>query len=390
MQKSPLYSSITLLSAALLMFMTSCSRNNGIDNSQIVETPYSLYFSDSAGALFYTNDGHKIVKVFSPDGQPSKALVTSGEYILWCKNNIMFSVNDGKNFDHSFDFLRSYKGFTLGGVPIDLNQSQIVNCKGSPDIIYAVSSSPHNVPAEANYLGLAFNNNHGYPKNWSPKNDYDTLGVGAMPVKMISLTQGVDGKLYGLALNQQIGDTTSLRNFVLNNPNDLYDRFSEVTGSKLGNPADTSGNELPPNGTNPLPGHFSLGHFNNRLIAIDATGINGAWYCDDGGRNWNQYTGIPANTPLLCQGSPFEEVAFIGTYGQGLYMLNTATNVWERNNSGLASNLIVRSIAWKENIYKNNTKQKYVYLATNKGIYQSLDGGLHWVLTIQGNYTALY
>ena len=180
MQKSSLYGSLALLSAALLIFLAGCSRNNGINNNQIIETPYSLYFSDSAGALFYTNDGRKIVKVFSPDGQPGKAIVTSGNYILWCKDNIMFSVNDGRNFDHSYDFLRSYKSFTLGGFPLDLNQSQIINCKGEPDIIYACSDYAHNLYDSFNYLGVAYNNNHGYPDNWSPKNEYDTLGVGFM------------------------------------------------------------------------------------------------------------------------------------------------------------------------------------------------------------------
>jgi hypothetical protein len=151
-----------------------------------------------------------------------------------------------------------------------------------------------------------------------------------------------------------------------------------------------TGNPLPPYSASPTPGYFSLGHFNNRLIAIDNMCTNGAWYSDDMGRNWKQFTGLPTNVPLLCVASPFDQTCLIGTDSAGLYMLNLNTNTFELNVNGLGSHLKVRSIAFKENIYKNNTAQQYVYIATDQGIYQSTDAGHNWVKTITGNFVALY
>ena len=136
---------------------------------------------------------------------------------------------------------------------------------------------------------------------------------------------------------------------------------------------------------------FTLGTYNGRVIAIDERGKDGAWYCDDGvGRTWAQFSGLPANTPLLCISSPFNQVSMIGTDSAGLYIYNVNTAMWQQNIAGLAANLVIRGIAAKENIYKNNTSLKYIYLATNKGIFQSKDMGLHWALTIAGNYVSIY
>jgi len=168
----------------------------------------------------------------------------------------------------------------------------------------------------------------------------------------------------------------------------------------IGNPFNRSGIPLPHHQVflspvvvdSDLTAHYSLGHINNRLIAIDNKNCNanGAYYSDDSGRNWTQYQGLP-NKPLLCVSSPFDGISLIGTDSAGLYVLNTNTNVWQQQNTnGLGRNLIVRNIAFKENLFKNGTVQKYVYLATNVGIYQSIDGGNNWTLTIPGNFVAVY
>jgi hypothetical protein len=196
-----------------------------------------------------------------------------------------------------------------------------------------------------------------------------------------------NGILAGLAYD---ADTTRFRNFYKTCADCSWEEATAGPHGFLY--PDTAGVSLPPNINDPdTTGFFTLGHYNNRIIAIDEKCHNGAWYSDDSGRTWLQYAGLPANTPLLCIASPFEQVCLIGTYGAGLYVYNTNTHQFQPdNNNGLPGNLIVRSITAKQRVYKNNVATQYIYLATNQGIYQSSDGGNNWVRTITGNYVAIY
>ena len=193
MQKSSLYLTAALLVGACAL-LYSCKKVNGIDNNQVIETPYSLFFADTAGAMYKSNDGLTFEKTFPADGFPSRALITSGNYLLWCKTNLYYSGNNGLNFNNAFDslqyaaniapwFTHAYNGF-----PIDLNESMIINVPGNPDFVYACSDVVHNPPLSTNYLGIEYNNNNGVRGNWSPDNGYDTTvgHAGKMPVQMIS------------------------------------------------------------------------------------------------------------------------------------------------------------------------------------------------------------
>jgi DNA helicase TIP49 (TBP-interacting protein) len=71
-------------------------------------------------------------------------------------------------------------------------------------------------------------------------------------------------------------------------------------------------------------------------------------------------------------------------------VLNTNTGVWQQSSHGLANDLIVRNIAFKQNMYKDANIKKYIFLATNKGIYMSSDLGENWTMTIAGNYVTIY
>lgn len=395
MQRSSLYC-IIIFVTALLTGLYSCKKVNGINNNTVIETPYSLYFSDTSGILYNSNDGISRTTIFPADGAPSRALCVSGNNILWAKKLMLFSSNNGLNFNHSFDSLQSISRVACNGITFYLNQSMVIDM---PDWnqVYSVSNVVHNPGAGIlDYLGVEISNNHGVPGSWYSDGSYDTNGrVGFLPVNMISYTRLANGVLAGLALNRNpapvtgILDTVHCRNFYKTCGGDNCG-WCEVTGSGIGAKGDTSGIPLPPTVTDTFPGFFTLGHYNNRLIAIDQTCHNGAWYSDDTGRRWFKYPGLPANTPLLCISSPFEQVCLIGTYGQGLYILNVNTQSFQQNNSGLGKNLIVRSITAKENIYKNTTKKRYIYLATNQGIYQSSDDGINWIMTIPGNYVSIY
>jgi hypothetical protein len=390
MQKLPLYCFTALATFIIVMSFAGCHKKvNGINNNTIVETPYVLYFSDTAGQVFYSNDGISIHReVFQPDGFPCYALIVSGNNILFAKNNLYYSSNNGVNFNHSYDSLRLRPDTAVDGLPINLNQSMIIDVPGSPNVMYTTSRQIHNVPAgHYNYVGVAYNNNHGTAGNWSLDNGYDTIGVGRMPVKMISYTLLANGVLAGLAIDS---DDIHYRNFYNTTPTDVYSRWSECTGSALGAPSDTNGSPLPPNAAIPDTCAFRYGHFNNRLIAIDMKGRQGAWYSDDSGRIWSKYSGLPPMTPLLCVYAPFEQICLIGTHRHGLYILHSNTGTWEPNNNGLGTNITVRNITAKEKIYKNGVKEHHIFLATDQGIFISKDGGINWTKTIPGNYTTVY
>ena len=420
MKKSSLYYGLGVFTLLLLMGIYSCRKTNAIENNTVVETPYSLYFSDTAGTLFVTNDGKVAKVVFTPDGKTCRSVVTSSTNILWAKDNLYFSSNNGQNFNHAFDSLNTSSNYNVGGkpsvaingLPIDFNQTMIINLPTWGNRDYAICPTP-TIAGGTNWLGLVHSDANGAPGSWGLDgyNSYTVAGtvvshVGKLPVRMTSFTQLTNGYLCGLAF--EYGPQISayaitnhiryVRNFYkpANDNTAPGNQWTETTS----NPDNVGGIGVSSLVGTPLPptvasgkkdtSFFTLGHYNNRLIAIDRIGRYGAWYSDDYGANWFQYSGLPANVPLLCVASPFEQVSMIGTDSAGLYILNLNTGAWQQSNVGLGTSLVVRNIAFKENILKNSTVQQFIYLATNKGIYQSTNGGLSWTLTIPGNFVSVY
>ena len=388
MQKSSLYLSIGIL-LAVFTGIYSCTKVNGIDNNKIIETPYSLYFGDTSGAVYNSNDGKTYTTVFQADGYPCKAICTSYSNIILVKNNLYVSTNNGINFNIGYDAITIDTSRDCNNYPIGLNQSMILNV---PDWyrLYLASDSFNT----QNPLGMAVTTGGGVAGYWGFDKSYDTSGYaegtaggyGTLPATMISFTRLKNGVVCALGLNGSAPAAFSspytyknyYRGVTLHNH-----YWEETTAGVFGAPRNMTGSPLP------SLGFFTLGHYNNRLIAIDSKCTYGAYYSDDTGRTWIAYSGIPANTSLISIASPFEETCLIGS-SNGLYILNLNTGSFQQVTNGLTSGLIVRSIAFKENIYKSGNTQKYVFLATNKGIYQSMDGGSTWLRTIPGNFTAIY
>ncbi len=402
MQRSSLYFTFGLLIAITVAIYGCNKRVNGIDNSQVIETPYSLFFSDTSGSLYNSNDGKTISKtLFKADGFPCRAICTVNSNILWAKSNLFISLDNGRNFNQSYDSLTYIPFKTCDSSIFNLNQSMIINIS-EWSMVFTTSNSAD----PANYLGVVFSLNAGgirgswwfdLPDTAVPPATYGNIGNfgSSFPITMTSYTYLPNGTLCGY-------DAPHNRNFFRKKTG----LWNEVTANKdatlynaVGSPNDYSGTRLPLRdyyylSLLPYPDSawYSYGHYNNRLIAIDNINCygTGAFYSDDLGKTWIQYTGLPAK-PLLCVASPFEEICMIGTDSAGLWYLNNNTNSWQQQtNSGLGKNLVVRNIAFKENVYKNGAHVKFIYLATNLGIYQSTDGGKNWIKTIPGNFVAVY
>lgn len=366
MRKFNLLYSLLLLPAIVGMF--GCTKTNNINNDQVIEAPYSLYFSDTAGTLYNSTDGKTSNVVFAADGVSARCVFVMNNNLLTAKHSLYVSTNNGVNFNYSYDNtkLATYPRTNIKGRAFDLNQSMAIFVP-SWNHAYIVSREP----IAGAYFGFAWNAADGL-NGWTPETYYDSPQVthlGSTQITSFTLLQ--NNTLMGLDANSKHGMYRT----------DLNNRWLEMHAAN-GNPD-----------TLTLPGgmtFYSLGHIKNRLIAIDNYGSAGAAYSDDIGSTWTAYAGIPANTPLTCIASPFEQITLVGTDSSGLYTINPNTNSFEKVASGLPSNLVVRNIAYKENVFKSGKKQQYVYLATNQGIYQSADLGATWVRTIVGNFVTVF
>ncbi|NDC42664.1 MAG: hypothetical protein EBZ77_14135, partial [Chitinophagia bacterium] len=344
-----------LLASSILI---GCKKSNTINNGQVLKAPYSLYFTDSTGALYNTNDGKTFSVVFPSDGFQPRSIITMKENIIWGKPNLYYSSNNGRNFNMSYGYVRSVYKTAVNGRHFDLNQSMLFYSESWAHA-YVASTDP----AGQNIFGIAYNLAGGAKNTWTPDDYWDTVQItNPHDITVTSFTQLKDGTL--VAYDGQHQRTFFRKAFL--------DRWKEsFTTANL--PDTMSGNAF-----------FSIGHINNRLVAIDNIGSKGAYYSDDLGLTWVPYTGLPANTPLMAVTSPFEEVCLVGTDGQGVYLLNPNTNTFEPSNNGLLPGATVRNIAYKENVYKNDTREQFVYIATNTGLYRSVDKGHNWVRTIPG------
>ncbi len=375
-----LFSFLSLAALSGLALLSSCSKkSNTINNDQVIITPYTMYFSDTTGAIYNTNDGKIAKLVVASDGYPIRSIVTDGKSILVVKPNMYVSMNNGVNFNYSYKamYLSSILHKDVLGKTIDLNQSMLVNVPSWAHS-YASSVDP------ANGLGIIWNADFGAFGKWINEDYYDTIQVVWPHAYVTTFTVLKNGTLIAMDPTWEGGAPPIRRQRCFYRP-ELQARWKEATLK------DTI-NVLPRNADlgNSNGSWFSLGHLNNEVIAIDNIGNNGAWYSDDICQTWFPFSGLPANTPLMSICSPFEEVCLIGTDGKGVYLLNPNTNTFQPSNNGLPANLSVRGITYKENIYKNDNSQRFVYISTNKGIYRSSDMGVNWQLTIQGNFINIY
>lgn len=366
MRKLNLFNSLLLL-PAVVIGMFGCTKSNNINNNQVIQTPYSLYFTDTAGTLYNSTDGKTTKVIFAADGVANRCIFTMNNNVLMAKSALYVSTNNGVNFNYSYgtNMLSTFPMTNIRGRFFDMNQTMAINI---PSWNHAYIASRD--PSISNYFGVAWNETDGL-NGWIPETYYDSPQVTHVgQIKVTSFTFLQNSTLIALDANSKKG---------------LYRTSLATRWMEMHSPSNPDTLDMPG-----IPTFYALGHLANRIIAIDMYGSAGACYSDDLGSTWRSYTGIPANTPLICTASPFEQVCLVGTDSAGLYTLNANTNSFEKIANGLPGNLVVRSIAFKENIFKSGKKQQYVYLATNQGIYQSADLGANWTKTINGNFVAVY
>lgn len=337
MKKNILLNYIAL--GALVCFaFQGCKKENGIDNETVVKRPYGLYISSAAGELLNTNNGVDFTTVFPVDGYAAKALVTTDSAIFWQKANLFYSLDNGAHFNPVYYI----------GVP------PTPTTPWHHDMIYARDHKKIYV-ASVKGRGIYFSSDNG--RNWFDDPDWDDNLTGGF---ISTFTQLKNGAIYA---HSNFTDSF----YKKDNATDKWSWVEQIT---------------------PLPsfGVYYITHFDNTMVATDVTGAMGVYYSNDG-QNWLAYSGLP-NVPLRATSAPFDEVLLVGTDSMGVYRLQSGQFV--PANNGLDVKTSVLGIVGKDNIYKNGARKRFIYLATDKGLYVSDDLGQNWTQAKPGSYVGVY
>jgi hypothetical protein len=325
---------LTFVAAFGALCFQSCRKENGIDNNNVIRTPYSLYFGDSEGGVEKTNDGVNYKRIFPYDGIPVRAFATSGTNLLFIKRNAHLSEDNGENFNPT----------DLSVNPLSLYQSVIIRVENH-DRLYLASLAGR---------GILYSENDG--KTWKQDNNWDTTITGFTNPN--SFAQLKDGDLFAYT--------------------DFGGRLFKRTGK------DDRWVEVTTNGLSPTSGYF-LSRLNNALIASNVSG--GIYYSLDRGANWFPYGGLPATESVYATYAPFDQTLLAGTEN-GIYRLQSGNFVL--SNNGLAANTAVYSITAKSDTYKNEVVKQYVFIGTSTGLYRSDDLGQNWILVKEGDIRRVY
>lgn len=327
-----------------LVALPGCKKESsiGIDNDQVVKTPYSLYVANNEGWLLNSNDGQTYSSIFPPDGYPPSLILTSGNNLLFLKDNLHLSTNNGKNFNPVYTTVRKFPWQTMA---YDARYQGLV---------YITSENGNGV-AVSKDNGVSWADDI----NWAPNNP---------PGFEISSFAGL----------------TNGAMFAYSNVNNIM--FKKDNASANWTPVTVQG-FFPVSGT-----QFFLSNNSGTLFLTDYNGVGGVWYSVDQGAHWTRFQqgALPMNHHWNCAASPNEGSSYlVGTDSFGVYRADE-NGVMITATVGLEKYTTVYSMTVKQNIYKNNAVRNFVFIATNKGVYRSEDNGQTWDKMTTGEFDGVY
>lgn len=346
MKMARLYFTISLCAAALFTFQ-SCKKESslGIDNDRVITTPYVVYAASSKGTVIKSNDGERFDNMFPPDGYPVDLIFTSGKNVLFLKENLYVSENNGKNFSPTYSNVEKYPWASMVFDMPSFNRLYITSKGGFGGIVYSEDKG----------------------KSWKIDTAFDEGIVGGAKISSFA---NLNGALFGYS----------------NAENKIFEKTSATGNWSLVVP-DTpivKGN-----------GQYYLVANETTLFLVDHRGKEGVWYSTDRGMQWRKLGQgtLPKNINWNCAVSPDGGNSLIvGTDSMGLY--KTDGTAFEAASSGLKKGTSVFGMTYKTNTYKNDVVRPYLYVATNDGIYRSEDKGETWHKVTYGvfdlEYTTIY
>lgn len=329
---------LTFVAAFGALCFQSCRKENGIDNNNVIRTPYSLYYGDSEGGVENTNDATTYKRVFPYDGIPVRAIVTSDTNVLFVKYNTHLSTNNGENFNPTNYNTTVFSDF----------QSLILDVPAHNRIYLCTNPGLGK--------GLQYSEDHG--ATWTNDGNFDVPDTAILfPVSLTQL-KGGDVFLYSQTIFGRR----------------LFTRTSK----------DAKWTEVFMNGL-PSTGDIFLSRLNDALIATNTGG--GIYFSADKGRTWFPYSGLPATQTINATYAPFDQTLLTGT-NDGVYRLVSGNFVL--SNQGFEPNTIVYSLIAKSDTYKNAVIKQYVFAGTSTGLYRSEDLGQNWILVKDGDIRRVY
>jgi hypothetical protein len=339
--------SVLFASLVSLIALQGCKKENGlgVDNDKVVKTPYSFYAANSEGWLVNSTDGETYSNIFPPDGYAPNLIITSGNNLMFLKENLHLSANNGKNFNPVFTNVKKFPWQTMA-------YDYLLHKR-----MYITSNTAK---------GISISNDNG--KTWEEDVAWEE---NIPPIFNISSFSGLgNGVLFAFS---------NLNNVLFRRDNSGAN-WKPVTMEGL----------FPVDGT-----EYFLTSNNNTLFLTDNKGIGGVWYSQDEGFHWARFGqgSLPHFKHWNCAASPNGNLTFlVGTDSMGVYRVENGTFVTATG--GLEKNTSVHSITVKKNVYKNEVTRTYVFIATNKGIYRSEDYGQTWDKMsfgpFDGKYVAAY
>lgn len=326
------------------------TRTENLDNLNVITKPYSLHFADTAGLIYSTYDGQRFDVFSTTTGIAIESILTSGENVLMKTangTNIFVSEADGSytTFNATFTDVNP----AAFGPSVMINLPGYVDSGGVKlDRVYVASG---------NGKGIAFQDYNGtIDSTWFYATD---TGLGSVGNKVTSFARLNTGAVIAF-------------------DNDSRKMWMKPDYATLWIPVPAAG--LPAIGT----GNMYIINQGNDILAVmlDGTAGTAVWRSTNQGQNFFKLPDIDDDgstvNDVTCAAAPFGKVLIVCTRDNGVWRLS-GQGVWERGSVGLRTGVRIYAIVAKDNVFKNERKGEYVFIATSDGIYRSDDLGQTWV-----------
>lgn len=350
--------------ALVALTLQGCNRDGGLDNLNVITKPYSLFFADTSGAIFSTNDGQRFEKVMGPDRADVQTLATSGKNVLMVKaRSTTLFVSDGgmglnANFNPSFSDINPLAFGT--SLLINLPGYNDTGAAGVKDRIY-ISSNPL-----TKTRGLFYqDHNANRDSLWLPVADFAQITS--------NVKEYVSATSFARLENGTVVAFDNSTRLVWTKPNlqNAWKLSNLVVGGAISN------NNTPTN-----PKTYIIAQKNDILaVSVDAGSANtgGIWRSINNGITFDKMPSFPGDTAITCAAAPFGKVLIACTRHSGIWRFTGTGGTWVPANVGLKDGARIYAISFQDNKFKNDKSGEYVFVGTSDGVYRSDDLGQTWI-----------